>query len=231
MDSEALLWDDRPGRRRGPKPLLDRGRVVRAGIELADADGLDALSMQRVAARLGAATMALYRHVPGKAELIALMLDAAIGEPPALPESTGWRTALAAWARANRDVFVRHPWTLPLVTNSRTMGPNELAWTETALRVASTTGLPTAALLDVLLLVNGYVRGAVVDLAGGPVLPGPETLRRLGLLERYPVLAGVLAQASESEGPASRAHRFEFGLARVLDGIGQFVRAHRDLSG
>jgi AcrR family transcriptional regulator len=231
VDGEALLWGDRPAPRRGPKPLLDRGRVVRAGIEIADADGLDALSMQRVAARLGAATMALYRHVPGKSELVALMLDAAIGEPPELPEGTGWRTALAAWARANRDVFVRHPWTLPLVTASRTMGPNELAWTEAALRVASTTGLPTAALLDVLILVNGYVRGAVVDLAGGPVVPGPETLRRLGLLERYPVFAGVLAQASEPEGPDSREHRFEFGLARVLDGIGQFVRAHRDLPG
>jgi AcrR family transcriptional regulator len=231
VDSEALLWDERPAPRRGPKPLLDRGRIVRAGIEIADADGLDALSMQRVAAKLDAATMALYRHVPGKAELIALMLDAAIGEPPELPEGTGWRTALAAWARANRDVFVRHRWTLPLVTGSRTMGPNELAWTEAALRVASATGLPTAALLDVLILVNSYVRGAVVDLAGGPVVPGPEMLRRLGLLERYPMLAGVLAQASGPEGPASRAHRFEFGLARVLDGVGQFVRSHRDLPG
>lgn len=228
MESEALLWGERPGPRRGPKPLLNRGRIVRAGIEIADAEGLDALSMQRVAAILGAATMSLYRHVPGRAELVALMLDTAIGEPPELPADVGWRTGLAAWARGNRDVFVRHPWTLPLVTNPRTMGPHELAWTEAALRVASSTGLPTAALLDVLILVNGYVRGAAVDLAGGPVVPGPETLRRLGLLERYPLVTRVLAQASEPEGPVSREHRFEFGLARVLDGVGQFVRAHRD---
>lgn len=229
MDSEALLWGDQPAPRRGPRPLLNRGRIVRAGIEIADAEGLDALSMQRVAAKMDAATMSLYRHVPGKTELVALMLDAAIGDPPELPDGVGWRTALAAWARGNRDVFARHPWTLPLVTGSRTMGPNELAWTEAALRVASTTGLPTAALLDVLILVNGFVRGAAVDLAGGPVPPGPETLRRLGLLERYPLFAGALAQASELEGPATREHRFEFGLARVLDGIGLFVRAHRDL--
>ncbi|HEX4252323.1 MAG TPA: TetR/AcrR family transcriptional regulator C-terminal domain-containing protein [Pseudonocardia sp.] len=224
MDGEALLWGGQPAPRRGPKALLNRGKVVRAGIEIADAEGLAALSMQRVAAKLGAATMALYRHVPGKFELVTLMLDAAIGEPPELPDGTGWRTGLAAWARGNRDVFVRHPWTLSLVTGSRTMGPNELAWTEAALRVTSATGLPTPALLDVLMLVNGYVRGAVVDLAGGPVVPGPETLRRLGLLERYPVLAGVLAQAREPEGAASREHRFEFGLARVLDGVGQYVR-------
>ena len=229
MDSEALLWGDQPAPRRGPKPLLNRGRIVRAGIEIADAEGLDALSMQRVAAKLDAATMSLYRHVPGKTELVALMLDAAVGEPPEPPRGVGWRTALAAWARGTRDVFVHHPWTLPLVTGQRTMGPNELAWTEAALRAASATGLPTAALLDVLILVNGYVRGAAVDLAGGPVVPGPETLRRLGLLERYPLFAGVLAQATEPEGPATREYRFEFGLARVLDGVGQFVRTHRGL--
>lgn len=226
MDSEALLWGEVSTPRRGPKPLLNRGRIVRAGIDIADAEGLDTLSMQRVAGRLGAATMSLYRHVPGKAELVALMLDAAIGQPPELPGDTGWRTALADWARGNRDVFVNHPWTLPLVTGARTMGPNELAWTEAALRVASGTGLPTAALLDVLLLINGYVRGAAVGLAGGPTVPGPETLLRFGLLDRYPVLAGVLDRAATPEGPVSQDARFEFGLARVLDGIGLYVRAH-----
>jgi AcrR family transcriptional regulator len=229
VDGEALLWGAVSAPRRGPKPRLNRGRIVRAGIEIADADGLDALSMQRVAGRLGAATMSLYRHVPGKAELVTLMLDAAIGEPPRLPGDSGWRTALADWARGNRDVFVTHPWTLPLVTGTRTMGPNELAWTEAALRVVAGTGLRTPALLDVLLLLNGYVRGAAVGLEGGPAVPGPETLLRFGLQERYPVLAGVLAQASAEESPVSQDARFEFGLARVLDGIGGYVRAHGGL--
>lgn len=226
MDAEELLWSVPGTPRRGPRPALSRDGIVRAGIQIADDDGLAALSMQRVAARLGAATMSLYRHVPGKNDLISLMLDAAIGDPPALAEDAGWRAAVAEWARGTRDIFVRHPWTLPLVTSARTMGPNELAWAEAALRVLVTTGLPGPALLDVLLLVNGYVRGAAADFTGGPRVPGRDSLLRFGRLDRYPVFTTVFQQASAADTPASEADRFEFGLARVLDGVELFVQAH-----
>lgn len=117
MDTEHLLWRAEPGPRRGPKPSLTRAEVVRAAIAAADADGLEALAMQRVAERLGVATMALYRYVPGKHELISLMLDAAVGappeppsgspsgSPPEPPSGSPWREALAGWARGNREVF------------------------------------------------------------------------------------------------------------------------------
>jgi len=227
VDAEELLWTAPVTPRRGPRPALSRAEIVRAGIQIADSNGLAALSMQRVAGRLGAATMSLYRHVPGKNELISLMLDAAIGEPPALAEDAGWRATLADWARGTRDVFVRHPWTLPLVTGVRVMGPNELAWTESALRVLAASGLRPATLLDVLLLVNGYVRGAA-NLTGGPRVPGRESLLRFGQLDRYPVFATVFQEASGVDNPASEAARFEFGLARVLDGVELFVQAHGD---
>ena len=228
MDAEELLWSVPGTARRGPRPALSRDGIVRAGIQIADRDGLGALSMQRVAAGLGAATMSLYRHVPGKNELISLMLDAAIGEPPALAEDAGWRAAVAEWARGTRDIFVRHPWTLPLATSARTMGPNELAWTEAALRVLTATGLPGPTLLDVLLLVNGYVRGAAADFTGGPRVPGRDSLLRFGRLDRYPVFATVFLEASASGTPASETARFEFGLARVLDGVELFVQAQGD---
>lgn len=231
MDAEALLWGVPGGRRRGPRPALSRERIVSAAIEIADAAGLDALSMERVAGRLGAATMALYRHVPGKNELVSLMLEAAIGEPPMLPEDAGWRPGLAGWSRASRDVFLRHPWALPLVTSPRVMGPNELGWTEAALRAVSPTGLPRGALLEVLMVVNGYVRGAAVDLTGGPRVPSLDALRRSGRLGDYPLFASVLAQASVPETAASGADRFEFGLARVLDGIERFVRSQGGAGG
>jgi len=230
VDAEELLWGVPGAPRRGPRPALSRDGIVRAGIQIADGDGIAALSMQRVAARLGAATMSLYRHVPGKNELVSLMLDAAIGEPPALLEDTGWRAALAEWARGARDIFVRHPWTLPLVTGARTMGPNELAWTESALRALAATGLPGPRLLDLLLLVNSYVRGAAADFTGGPRVPGRDSLLRFGRLERYPVFATVFQEASAADTPASEAARFEFGLGRVLDGVELFVQAHGDLA-
>jgi AcrR family transcriptional regulator len=80
-----LLWGTPPQPRRGPKPSLSRERIVTEAITLADTEGLPSLSMQHLAERLGCAKMALYRYVPGKAELVALMVDAAIGEPPSAP--------------------------------------------------------------------------------------------------------------------------------------------------
>src|ERR1700742_2125383 len=80
-----LLWGTPARPRRGPKPSLTRERIVTAAIALADAEGLASLSMQHLAERLGCAKMALYRYVPGKAELVALMLDAGLGDPPSAP--------------------------------------------------------------------------------------------------------------------------------------------------
>jgi AcrR family transcriptional regulator len=186
--------------------------------------------MCRVANRLNVATMSLYRHVPGKAELVSLMLDVVIGRPPLFPNSIGWRAALTVWARAYRDVFVRHPWTLRLVPWNRTLGPNELTWVETALRVISVIGLPMEDLLDMLWFVNGYVRNAASDLGGAPAAPSLEALRRSGRVNNYPVLAGVLARTALPETSAGEVDRFEFGLARALDSIELYIRCQMETS-
>jgi AcrR family transcriptional regulator len=232
---DDLLWvaTDRAAHR---TPALTRERIVRAAVALADAEGLAALSMKRLATEVGAATMSLYRHVPGKPQLVSMMLDEAIGEPPSFADGA-WRDALAGWARANREVFVRHPWTLPLVTESRMMGPHELAWAERALRVIASTGVPIGRCADVLMLVNGYVRGAVAGEIPAR-LPSPDLLRRSGRAEQYPTLTAVLAagDAARSDPPdppdpqpqRSPEHRetggaFDFGLRRVLDGIERYI--------
>lgn len=91
----ALLWGARPQPTRGPKPALSLERIAQAAVQVADADGLAAVSMQRVATELGVTKMALYRYVPGKAELIALMVDTAAGQPPLLDRGAGgWRAQL-----------------------------------------------------------------------------------------------------------------------------------------
>src|SRR5687768_8875421 len=80
--SMALLWrtPETSAVRRGPRPSLDVGRIVAAAVRLADTEGLPAVSMRRVAGELGVPAMTLYSHLPGKGELVDLMLDAVLGE-------------------------------------------------------------------------------------------------------------------------------------------------------
>ncbi|MEU6866789.1 TetR/AcrR family transcriptional regulator [Streptomyces sp. NPDC046876] len=181
-----LLWGPHPVPARGPKPKLDLERIARAGIEIADADGLAEVSMQRVAAQLGVTKMALYRYVPGKAELVALMVDAAIGAYPvsraqtqtqtqtqaqaqaraeaqvqavAQAEGAGWRGRLEEWARQLLGVFRRHPWALDATVGPRIMGPGELSWLERAVSALDGTGLTGAERMDAAVLLVGHVRG------------------------------------------------------------------------
>lgn len=245
-----LLWGGPPRTTRGPRPALSLDRIVGQAVAIADAEGLAALSMQRLAKRLKAGTMSLYRYVPGKDELVALMLDLVVGDPPALP-GDDWRGALRTWAEGNRATFHRHPWALTVVISKRVMGPNETAWAEAALRSLAGTGLPLPVALEVMLAVNGYVRGAVqleVDPAGGRAgdaaqipLISPELLRRFAGADRYPTLMAAMGGPYEPEsGPDGRpddpaagwsddtpAALFEFGLERLLDGIAVFVEGHR----
>ncbi|GAA4862630.1 TetR/AcrR family transcriptional regulator [Actinomycetospora straminea] len=192
---------------------LTRAAIVDAAVALADAEGLEAVSMPRLARTLGAAPMSLYRHVPHKDALVDLMLDAAIGPAPEGAATGTWRDRLAAWARANRAVFVDHPWTLPLVSGARRMGPAECAWAEAALRAGVDAGLSVTEALGVLHVVNSYVRGASAPL--GDRAPRPVDLRRRA--EDFPLLVGLLETPPE-EAPAEDP--FETGLARVLDGVG-----------
>lgn len=170
--------------------------------------------MPRLARELGTAPMSLYRHVPHKNALVDLMLDAAIGPPPAATEGS-WRERLATWARANLEVFRRHPWTLPLVTAARRMGPHECAWGETALQVIADAGLAPADCGLVVALVNGYVRGVAVPVADRA--PDPAAIERSGRAGALPLMLALLAAPPSASGGANAA--FEFGLARVLDGV------------
>ena len=133
-----------------------------------------------------------------------------------------WRARLADWARANLDVFRRHPWVLPLVTSSRPMGPQECAWGETALQVIADAGFAPPADGLVLQLVNGYGRGAAVPVAERA--PDPAVIERSGRAEELPRMLALLT--APSQGPADGDDGFEFGLARLLDGV-EAYRARR----
>src|SRR3954452_6339712 len=142
--SMALLWraPASSAPRPGPKPSLDVDRIVSAAVEIADAEGLAAVSMRRVAADLGTAAMTLYGHVPGKGELVDLMLDAVLGELyPDRPPAGNWRTRLEGVARGNWDLFLRHPWAVHLATGRPPLGPHLMRKYDVELRAVDGLGL------------------------------------------------------------------------------------------
>jgi AcrR family transcriptional regulator len=239
--SLALLWrtQDRPGR-----SGLSVDRIVAAAIEVADADGLPALSMRRVAEKLGVGTMSLYTHVPSKAELIDLMLDRVHGET-ARPQDPGpdgadggWRARLELVARENWALYHRHPWLLQVTMVRPVLGPHITAKYEHELRAIDGIGLTDLEMDLVLTLVAGHVEGAArrsLEAAQAEQLTGVSDeqwwrarapiLGRLVDYSQYPIASRVGSAAGEAYNSAYDADAaFEFGLQRVLDGIEALIR-------
>jgi AcrR family transcriptional regulator len=218
--SIEALWDlrDRAGRKARVGLTLER--IVTAAIELADAEGLGALSMAKVAQRLDSATMSLYRHVSSKDELQAFMLDFASGQPPAMAEDISWRDGLEQWARAFLDVFRAHPWMVQITPSGPPLEPGQLGWLEAGLQTLHATGLRPDQKQSVMLLMIGYVRNhAQLFLVAGS---DPETMANYGPTlarfitpETFPALT-ELVDAGTFDKPVDD---FTFGLDRVLDGI------------
>ncbi|MFJ6614926.1 TetR/AcrR family transcriptional regulator [Streptomyces sp. NPDC091289] len=247
--SLELLWGDRSRPTRGPKPGLSVDKIVASAIEIADTEGLDALSMQRVAARLNFSTMSLYRYVPGKEQLFDVMMDVAGGPAPDLDDLDGWRPKIERWVHALWARYQQHPWMLQVRVSGPPVGPNALSWLEAALRALSETRLRHEEVLSVSLFLNGAVSGLArlstdtarateatgrADAPAGDPAPGySETLASLIDAERFPTLlkmvsAGVLrpGSAAGSAIGAGSAPDVEFGLQRLLDGIEVYVEAH-----
>ncbi len=224
-----LLWGAREKAARGPRPALSLDTIVIAAIEIADAEGLGALTMARVAAHLDVTTMALYRHVPGKKELVELMSDRAFGQPPSKGAGT-WRDEVERWARALLELYMARPWLLEVITNRTTVGPDWLAWLNGALDALATSGLPSKDRIPAVLLVDSHVRSTAQLRSGAPVTP--EWAQNFGRVlqtvhddARYTALTRLFMSEGfgepEPEGPIP----FEFGLQRVLDGIESYVAA------
>jgi AcrR family transcriptional regulator len=227
--SLELLWGEQEPPSRGPKPGLSLDGIVAAAIRIATTDGLGAVSMQRVASEFGFTTMSLYRYVPGKSELIDLMIDTAAGPPPDLAAIPGgWRPRLATWARLTREFFAQHQWFLPAAL-TRVMGPNQVGWLESAVAALAETGLTGPERVGAALVVNGHVRSmAPFNGAGGEFASTMgELFARHGA--RFPALVAAIADGAFAD---SDDEDFEFGLERVLDGIEVLVeRRAREGSG
>jgi AcrR family transcriptional regulator len=219
-----LLWGHRAMGSRGPKPTLTLDRIAAAAVHIADAEGLSAASMQRVAARLGFTKMALYRYLPGKNELVALMLEHALGGPPDL-HGMPWRPGLWTWAHALLTAHLRHPWTVEAVLLPRPLGPNELSWTEAAVALLVDTDLTSAEQLDTVVVLVGHVRVIVQQARHDNgaeekiVTAITDVLAAHG--DRFPALTRTMSNAVP---PGSRNVAFDFGLERILDGLQVLMR-------
>ena len=215
---------------RGPQPSLSVDAIVTAAVALADAEGVDAVSMRRIAAELGVGTMSLYRYVETKDDLLDLMADQVMGEDgPSGPMAGEWRADLRRIAVDYRRLMLRHPWVLPIVASRPPLGPNNLRRSECLLGVLDGLGLTIAAMSGLTATVLGYVRGVVLT-----EIAETEVARRTGLDEdRYrrsvgPYLTGVLAAGQHpllarfvalADHDPDPDQTFLWGLDRVLDGV------------
>lgn len=243
----GLLWGAEKKPRRGPKPSLSIEEIVGEAVRVADGGGLGALSMARVAEGLGVTTMALYRYVPGKGDLVELMSDRVAGEALALgvrgsdAGSGGYRERLAVLARRIFAINNLHPWMLEVPIGGPPLGPNSLAWLESALDALAEAGVGGGEAVGVALLLSGYVRGAAevsvgIARAGRRTSATPDQLgaayarlfEEVAADGRYPRLADVLDSGVFGERDEAPDEDFEFGLERVLDGIDVYVRRRPD---
>lgn len=236
--SLELLWQPRERRTRGPQPALSLDAIVDAAIALTDREGLDALSMRRMAGELGTGTMSLYRYVPRKSVLINLMLERVSdpGDVAARYAGLDWRGVLEANGRETRELYLKHPWLLQVNWSRPLLGPNSLIGIEFLVSRLDGLGLTDQERVTVLSLIDSYVLGSVrTEILHARAVEetgvGDEEFwaRQLPFLERamasgrYPAMAAL----AEDTFGMGWAETFEWGLARMLDGVEALVTARR----
>jgi AcrR family transcriptional regulator len=230
--SVKALWDERQLPSRGPKPALSADQIARAAIVIADAEGLDAVSMQRIAREVNVTTMALYRYFSSKEELIDRMIDSAGGPlPTRISGARGWRQRLAEWTRGCSSIYRDHPWFLQAATaRRRVMGPNELEWFDAALSALRDAGLVGSEQMGAFHVLIGHVRSqAEFHAKEAKGLSADQWVRvTVELAAKHPERYPALMSAIESGGftpPTSDG--VGFGLKCILDGIESLARKRR----
>lgn len=230
--SLELLWDMQEKPTRGPKPGLTLTQIVEAAVAVADAEGLAAVSMRRVATELGVGTMSLYRYVPGKAELLDLMLDHVAGPVDSEPEPLPLREALERLGRGIWKLCLDHPWYSKVDQARPLLGPNNVGSMNSILTQLKPSGLPD----KVLVMMVAVVEGFVVAVARTQV-NGIEAEKRTGISEdefwaaQEPVLVKMMETGRYPALAAADADTFtfgyeevmEFGLQALLDGLERYV--------
>ncbi|TDC25152.1 TetR/AcrR family transcriptional regulator [Streptomyces sp. 8K308] len=237
--SLELMWRGREPSTRGPKPGLTLERIVEAAVKLADRYGIAALSMRNVAAALGVGTMSLYRYVPGKSELIDLMLDHVEAPSPDLEERRGrdWRATLEIVGEGTYQLHLRHPWLLQVNRARPLLGPNALANFEFALSALDGLGLTSREKIGLITTLDAYVSGlARQHVLGAQANEGAELTQEEFWAAQGPVMKLALASGAyprvfalddDTFTEESAEYTLRFGLALLLDGFEAFITSKR----
>jgi AcrR family transcriptional regulator len=235
-----LLWGRRAPGRRGPQRGRSVDDIVAAAVSVADGDGLEALSMARVAKELGLTPMSLYRYVTSKDELLQLMWNAsAAGAETLVLAGDEWRERLRSWALIQREMLDRHPWITQMPMAAPPLAPNSLAFMERGLEAMDGTGLPDRDKLRFIGLLSSYTlsearmasdaaRAAqeALTAAAGEGEPPPmwsyeALLRELADEQHYPRLHRLAWTADVGGSPSGFDEReeFLFGVDAILDAV------------
>ncbi|GAA1137054.1 TetR/AcrR family transcriptional regulator [Microbacterium natoriense] len=229
----ALAWGVAANPQRGPKREMSVERIVDAAVDLADAEGIGAVSMAAVAAKLGFTPMSVYRYVSAKDDLLLLMQEQATGLPPESHlDHDGWRDRLRALFEAQVLLYLRHPWMLSLPINGSPITPNSSAWLDASLAALGQTPLTAEERLAVALAVTGDARWCGIVQAGyteqarGTGLSADEVAEREAALydrvidaEGFPALRRAIDEGIFT----SAADPFRFGVERLLDGVAAYI--------
>lgn len=203
-----LLWGRRERGKRGPRPGLSAGAIVEAAIRVADAEGLEAVSMARVAHELGFTTMSLYRHVVSKDELLQLMWNgSAVGAETLVLEGEDWRAKLRMWSVVQWGMLERHPWITQMPMAAPPMAPNSLHFVERGLAALDETSLTDAERIRVIGLISSYTlsEARMAHDAARAVKAAVEAAQTTQATETTET--GKLAEPGKAAGPGQAARQ------------------------
>ena len=158
-----LLWDRVEPPTRGRKPRFTLAQVVGAAVDVADADGLDGVTMRKVATELGVGAMSLYTYVPGRDELLSLMVERAYGELDLPAPTAPWREAIVTYAESHLAMYAAHPWLLEVNRWRLPLSPHVLDAQEAGLRAFEDTPLAATEIVGIMQLVDTFVHGLARD--------------------------------------------------------------------
>lgn len=227
----ACLWERIQRPAPAPRPSLTTQQLASVAVKIADAEGLDAITMRRLASELGVAPMAAYRYVSGKDDILELMIDLVYGEVEP-SGAVGWRDAMREGALRTRALMLKHPWLAHITSPQAKLAltPNRMAVAERALVALEDLGLDDDTMMAVFLTVDAYAHGATqAELAVRALMQdqgwtsGHDVRRGLApqmtwLLNtgRYPTYERYIRHGVRKDDPL---WHFEIGLDSVLDGI------------
>ena len=218
-----------PSESRAP---LNRERVLRTAIDLADAEGIEAVTMRRLGQELGVEAMSLYNHVANKEDILIGIFEMVVGEIELPSSGDSWKTALAASASSAYQASRRHPWSHTLMTSSSVVSPGRKRWMEAVLRTLRQAGFSAGMTCHAYHALDSHITGFSLWQAGVPKraelkVLATNVLRDLSL-DEFPYVAEHIHQHLDDTSPDAKSE-FEFGLDLILDGLERILEGQSDI--